>query len=70
MEENGFPFGDYLLVSGFLDRAKPELEKAGLYLGLDQLHKNPASSSSASSDEQPAVTVSTSRRGRKKTNEQ
>lgn len=33
-EENGFPFGDYLLVSGFLDSAKPELELAGEYLRL------------------------------------
>lgn len=33
-EENGFPYGDYLLVSGFLDQAKPELEKAAEYLGL------------------------------------
>ena len=36
-EENGFPYGDYLLVSGFLDQAKPELEKAGEYLGLSSL---------------------------------
>lgn len=36
-EENGFPFGDYLLVSGFLDSAKPELEKAAEYLGLSVL---------------------------------
>lgn len=33
-EENGFPFGDYLLVSGFLDQAKPQLELAAEYLGL------------------------------------
>lgn len=33
-EENGFPFGDYLLVSSFLEKAKYELEKAGEYLGL------------------------------------
>lgn len=33
-EENGFPYGDYLLVSGFLDQASPELEKAADYLGL------------------------------------
>lgn len=33
-ELNGFPYGDYLLVSGFLDQAKPELELAGEYLGL------------------------------------
>ena len=33
-EENGFPYGDYLLVDGFLDQAKPELEKATEYLGL------------------------------------
>lgn len=33
-EENGFPFGDYLLVSGFLDQAKPEIEKAAGYLGF------------------------------------
>lgn len=33
-EENGFPYGDYLLVSGFLDQAKPSLELAGEYLGL------------------------------------
>jgi CobQ/CobB/MinD/ParA nucleotide binding domain len=39
-EENGFPFGDYLLVSGFLDQAKPELDKAAVYLGLQQLETN------------------------------
>ena len=33
-EENGFPYGDYLLVDGFLDQARPELEKAADYLGL------------------------------------
>ena len=33
-EENGFPYGDYLLVDGFLDQAKPELEIASEYLGL------------------------------------
>jgi hypothetical protein len=33
-EENGVPFGDYLLVSAFLDRARLELQKAGVYLGL------------------------------------
>ena len=33
-EENGFPYGDYLLVSGFLQQAIPELEKAKDYLGL------------------------------------
>ena len=33
-EENGFPYGDFLLVDGFLDQAKPELEKAAEYLGL------------------------------------
>ncbi len=33
-EENGFPYGDYLLVSGFLDQASPELELAGEYLGM------------------------------------
>ncbi len=33
-EENGVPFGDYLLVSAFLDRARLELHKAGIYLGL------------------------------------
>lgn len=33
-EENGFPYGDYLLVSGFLAQAKPELSKAEEYLGL------------------------------------
>ncbi|AFZ28302.1 CobQ/CobB/MinD/ParA nucleotide binding domain-containing protein (plasmid) [Cylindrospermum stagnale PCC 7417] len=41
-EENGFPFGDYLLVSGFLDQAKPELEKAAVYLGLHQPVTNQA----------------------------
>lgn len=52
-EENGFPFGDYLLVSGFLDQAKPELDKAAVYLGLHQLETNqsavsrPLSASSA-----------------------
>ncbi len=38
-EENGFPYGDYLLVSGFLDQAKPELEKAADYLGLSVKQK-------------------------------
>ncbi|MBW4558711.1 MAG: hypothetical protein KME59_22835 [Trichormus sp. ATA11-4-KO1] len=66
-EENGFPFGDYLLVSGFLDQAKPELEKAGVYLGLEQPEGNQAKRTSATN--QSAVTVSTSRRGRKKVNE-
>ncbi len=33
-EDNGIPFGDYLLVSAFLDRARLELKKAGVYLGL------------------------------------
>lgn len=33
-EENGFPFGDYLLVQAFLSLAKPELIKSGEYLGL------------------------------------
>jgi len=35
-ESNGFPYGDYLLVDGFLDQAKPELELAADYLGLNQ----------------------------------
>lgn len=33
-EENGFPFGDYLLVNAFLAQAKLELSKAEEYLGL------------------------------------
>lgn len=33
-EENGFPYGDYLLVSGFLTQASAELHKATEYLGL------------------------------------
>jgi hypothetical protein len=33
-EDNGVPFGDYLLVSAFLDRARLELQAAGVYLGL------------------------------------
>jgi hypothetical protein len=70
-EENGFPFGDYLLVSGFLDQAKPELEKAGVYLGLQQPEVLVAAeSSNTSTSDQVSVTVSTSRRGKKKTNEQ
>ncbi|MHC5854999.1 hypothetical protein [Nostoc sp.] len=70
-EENGFPFGDYLLVSGFLDQAKPELEKAGAYLGLQQpLVVVAAESSKTSTSKQTKVTASTSRRGQKKTNEQ
>ncbi|MBD6619732.1 hypothetical protein FNW02_28935 [Komarekiella sp. 'clone 1'] len=70
-EENGFPFGDYLLVSGFLDQAKPELEKAGVYLGLQQAEVNQAASSSkTSTSKQVKATASTSRRGQKKTNEQ
>ncbi|WP_392476820.1 hypothetical protein [Nostoc sp. C110] len=69
-EENGFPFGDYLLVSGFLDQAKPELEKAGAYLGLQQLEVLVAAESNTSTSKQAKVTASTSRRGQKKTNEQ
>lgn len=68
-EENGFPFGDYLLVSGFLDQAKPELEKAGVYLGLTQPESKPAVSPAASSATGAKVSVSTSRRGQKKNNE-
>ncbi|WP_341532262.1 hypothetical protein WKK05_41325 (plasmid) [Nostoc sp. UHCC 0302] len=70
-EENGFPFGDYLLVSGFLDQAKPELEKAGDYLGLQQPEVIPAAEpSKTSTSKQVKATASTSRRGQKKTNEQ
>lgn len=36
-EENGFPYGDFLLVDGFLDQAKPELNLAADYLGLSIL---------------------------------
>ncbi|MBD2255222.1 hypothetical protein [Nostoc parmelioides] len=68
-EENGFPFGDYLLVSGFLDLAKPELSKAGVYLGLTQPESKPAISSGAKTATQAKVSVPTSRRGQKKTNE-
>ncbi len=64
-EENGFPYGDYLLVSGFLDQAKPELEKAGLYLGLHQLEVNQSVVSKS-----PDSTETKTRRGRKKTDEQ
>lgn len=73
-EENGFPFGDYLLVSGFLDLAKPELEKAGAYLGLQspktlppQVQENVTAKAKTTS--KSSVTVSASRRGQKKTNE-
>ncbi|MBD2564718.1 MULTISPECIES: nucleotide-binding protein [Nostoc] len=69
-EENGFPFGDYLLVSGFLDQAKPELEKAGAYLGLQQLEVVVPAESNTSTSKQTKVTASTSGRGKKKTNEQ
>jgi hypothetical protein len=70
-EENGFPFGDYLLVSGFLDQAKPELEKAGAYLGLQQPEVLVAAESSkTSTSKQTSITASTSGRGKKKTNEQ
>jgi hypothetical protein len=69
-EENGFPFGDYLLVSGFLDQAKPELEKAGIYLGLQQPLVLVAALEKATTSKQTKVTASTSRRGQKKTNEQ
>ncbi|MBD2512178.1 hypothetical protein H6G91_34010 [Nostoc muscorum FACHB-395] len=70
-EENGFPFGDYLLVSGFLDQAKPELEKAGVYLGLQQPEPLVAAESSkTSTSKQTSITASTSGRGKKKTNEQ
>lgn len=70
-EENGFPFGDYLLVSGFLDQAKPELEKAGAYLGLQQPEVSLAASESlTSTSKQTSITASTSGRGKKKTNEQ
>lgn len=70
-EENGFPFGDYLLVSGFLDQAKPELEKAEIYLGLQQPEVSlAAESSKASTSKQTSITGSTSRQGKKKANEQ
>jgi hypothetical protein len=70
-EENGFPFGDYLLVSGFLDQAKPELEKAGVYLGLQQPEPLVAAESSkTSTSKQTSITASTSGRGKKKANEQ
>lgn len=69
-EENGFPFGDYLLVSGFLDQAKPELEKAEVYLGLQQPSVIPAALENTTTSKQTKVTASTSRRGQKKTNEQ
>jgi len=76
-EENGFPFGDYLLVSGFLDQAKPELEKAGVYLGLQKSESNkpvvePTASrktQASTQSSQTKVTVSSSRRGQKKTGE-
>ncbi|MBD2616384.1 hypothetical protein H6G94_35045 [Nostoc punctiforme FACHB-252] len=76
-EDNGFPFGDYLLVSGFLDQAKPELEKAGVYLGLQKPESNKPVVESTASRKTPAstqssqakVTVSSSRRGQKKTGE-
>ncbi len=69
-EENGFPFGDYLLVSGFLDQAKPELEKAEVYLGLQQPSVIPDALENTTTSKQTKVTASTSRRGQKKTNEQ
>lgn len=34
VEENGVPYGDYLLISSFLDRARVEVQKAGIYFGL------------------------------------
>jgi hypothetical protein len=68
-----------------LNLAQPELEKAGVYLGLEQVSGNQAKSSSVltsnqpevspgvlsntSTASQPGVTVSTARRGRKKVNE-
>ncbi|MDP5018332.1 MAG: hypothetical protein NWQ43_13700 [Dolichospermum sp.] len=54
-EENGFPFGDYLLVSGFLDQAKPELDKAAVYLGLQQLETNKSAVSQSSADMNKSV---------------
>jgi hypothetical protein len=69
-EENGFPFGDYLLVSGFLDQAKPELEKAGNYLGLQQPSVKPDTEpSKTSTSKQVKAATSTSRQGKKKTDE-
>ncbi|BAY96069.1 MULTISPECIES: hypothetical protein [unclassified Tolypothrix] len=73
-EENGFPFGDYLLVSGFLDLAKPEIEKAEVYLGLqtsqsNKPEKQETTSSKAKASGQSKVTVSSSRRGQKKATE-
>ncbi|UKP01429.1 hypothetical protein [Nostoc sp. UHCC 0870] len=76
-ESNGFPFGDYLLVSGFLDQAKPELSKAGVYLGLQKSENNqPAVESttsrktqSSTQSSQTKVTASTSRRVQKKASE-
>ncbi|BBD71024.1 hypothetical protein NIES4072_74360 [Nostoc commune NIES-4072] len=69
-EENGFPFGDYLLVSGFLDQAKPELEKAEVYLGLQQPSVIPDALENTTTSKPAKTTASTSRRGQKKTNEQ
>lgn len=68
-EENGFPFGDYLLVSGFLDKAKPELEKAGAYLGLTQPETKPTVSSATKTATGSKTSGSTSRRGQKKNDE-
>ncbi len=64
-EENGFPFGDYLLVSGFLSQASPEIDKASDYLGLHQ----PIVNSSVATE--PTEVVKTQvRKGRKKADEQ
>jgi hypothetical protein len=74
-ESNGFPFGDYLLVNGFLDQARPELETAGIYLGLHQDKVNQSSINHESVNQSvvtssPSTTSSKTRRGRKKADEQ
>ena len=52
-EENGFPYGDYLLVSGFLIQATAEVDKAAGYLGLS------APAAAAKSRKTKATTVET-----------
>jgi hypothetical protein len=49
-----------LLVSGFLDQAKPELDKAAVYLGLQQLETNKSAVNQSSAVEVNLAVSSTS----------
>ncbi len=67
-EENGFPLGDYFLVDAFLDQARPELEKAGDYLGLSIKFDSQPEKNSAPEPNQ--LTSTSSRKRTTKTSKQ